>query len=253
LNKGHQHKRRLYVFWHVYFLKTNYRTSKCLDVATFSHTFHLEMSELISCVVIHTCMHAFICLILFVARSSVVSLQEIHMSKYIQSTFVLVSLIQGIQIGFYVWTLIWCIYLIASSPCCTWKLINDNTQHPKLQQRNTWWRTWAWNYINVFELLLKRDPIWIPWIRDTNTNVDCMYFDMCISWRLTTELLATQSIKHIKACMHVWITTQEINSDISKWNVCEKVATSRHLATFTELSKYLLLTELEPSTISKRH
>jgi hypothetical protein len=32
---------------------------KCLDVATFSHMFHLEMSELISCVEIHTCMHAF--------------------------------------------------------------------------------------------------------------------------------------------------------------------------------------------------
>jgi hypothetical protein len=35
---------------------------KCLDVATFSHMLHLEMSELISCVEIHTCMHAFICL-----------------------------------------------------------------------------------------------------------------------------------------------------------------------------------------------
>ena len=88
------------------------------------------MSELISCVEIHTCMHAFICLILCVARSSVVtcSLQVINMSKYIQSTFVLVPIIQGIHIGFYVWTLIWCIYLIASSLCCT--------QHPKLQQRN---------------------------------------------------------------------------------------------------------------------
>ena len=52
---------------------------KCLDVATFSHTFHLEMSELISCVKIHTCMNAFICLILCVARSSVVSLQVINM------------------------------------------------------------------------------------------------------------------------------------------------------------------------------
>jgi hypothetical protein len=30
---------------------------KCLDVATFSCIFHLEMSELISCVEIHTCMH----------------------------------------------------------------------------------------------------------------------------------------------------------------------------------------------------
>jgi hypothetical protein len=89
---------------------------KCLDVATFSHTFHLEMSELISCVKIHTCMNAFICLILCVARSSVVSLQVINMWKYIQSTFVLVPLIQGIQIGFYVWTLVGCIYLIASSP-----------------------------------------------------------------------------------------------------------------------------------------
>jgi hypothetical protein len=39
----------------------------------------LEMSELISCVEIHTCMHAFICLILCVARSSVVSLQVINM------------------------------------------------------------------------------------------------------------------------------------------------------------------------------
>ena len=90
--------------------------------------FLLEMSELISCVEIHTCMHAFICLILCVTRSSVVSLQVINMWKYIQSTFVLVPFIQGIKIGFYVWTLIWCIYLIASSPCCT--------QHPKLQQRN---------------------------------------------------------------------------------------------------------------------
>ena len=45
---------------------------KCLDVATFSHMFHLEMAELISCV-------AFICLILCVARSSVVSLQVINM------------------------------------------------------------------------------------------------------------------------------------------------------------------------------
>jgi hypothetical protein len=60
------------------------------------------------------------------------------------------------------------------------------------------------------------------------------------------------------ACMNfntgnVWISTQEINSDISKWNICEKVATSRHLTTFTELSKYLLITVLEPSTFSKRH
>jgi hypothetical protein len=53
--------------------------------------FHLEMSELISCVEIHTCMHAFICLILCVARSSVVSLQVINMWKYIQSMFVLVA------------------------------------------------------------------------------------------------------------------------------------------------------------------
>ena len=45
---------------------------KCLDVATFSYMFHLEMAELISCVEIHTCMHAFICLILCVDRSSVV-------------------------------------------------------------------------------------------------------------------------------------------------------------------------------------
>jgi hypothetical protein len=109
---------------------------KYLDEATFSHIFHLEMSELISCVEIHTCMHAFICLILCVTRSSVVSLQVINMWKYIQSTFVLVPFIQGIHIGIYVWTLIWCIYLMASSPYCTWKLINDNTQHPKLQQRN---------------------------------------------------------------------------------------------------------------------
>jgi hypothetical protein len=58
---------------------------------------------------------------------------------------------------------------------------------------------------------------------------------------LTTELLATQSIKHIKAFMHVWILTQEINSDISKWNVCEKVATSRHLTTFTERSSVVSL------------
>jgi hypothetical protein len=34
---------------------------KCLDVATFSHMFHLEMSGLIFCVEIHTCLHAFIC------------------------------------------------------------------------------------------------------------------------------------------------------------------------------------------------
>jgi hypothetical protein len=88
---------------------------------------------------------------------------------------------------------------------------------------------------------------WIPWIRGTNTNVDCIYFHMFITWRLTTELLTTQSIKHIKACMHVWISTQEINSDISKWNLCEKVDTSRHLTTFTELSKYVL----EPSTFSR--
>jgi hypothetical protein len=50
-------------------------------------------------------MHAFICLILCVASSSVVGLQVINMSKYIQSTFVLVPIIQGIHIGFYVWTL----------------------------------------------------------------------------------------------------------------------------------------------------
>jgi hypothetical protein len=30
-----------------------------------------------------------------------------------------IFLIQGIQIGFYVWTLVGCIYLIASSPCNT--------------------------------------------------------------------------------------------------------------------------------------
>jgi hypothetical protein len=89
--------------------------------------------------------------------------------------------------------------------------------------------------------------------RGANTNVDCIYFHMFITWRLTTELRATQSIKHIKACMHVWISTYEINSDISKWNICEKVVTSRHLTTFTELSKYLLITVLEPSTFSKRH
>ena len=52
---------------------------KYLVEATFSHLFHLEMSELISCVEIHTCMHAFICLILCVTRSSVVSLQVINM------------------------------------------------------------------------------------------------------------------------------------------------------------------------------
>jgi hypothetical protein len=45
-------------------------------------------------------MHAFICLILCVASSSVVGLQVINMSKYIQSTFVLVPIIQGIHIGF---------------------------------------------------------------------------------------------------------------------------------------------------------
>jgi hypothetical protein len=32
---------------------------KCLDVATFSHMFHLEMAELISCVEIHTCLYMF--------------------------------------------------------------------------------------------------------------------------------------------------------------------------------------------------
>ena len=52
---------------------------KCLDVAICSHMFHLEMSELISCVEIHTCTHAFICLILCVARISVVSRQVINM------------------------------------------------------------------------------------------------------------------------------------------------------------------------------
>ena len=84
---------------------------------------------------IHACMPLYVWYFC-VARSSVVSLQVINMWKYIQSTFVLVPFIQGIQIGFYVWTLVWCIYLKTSSPCCTWKLINDNTQHPKLQQRN---------------------------------------------------------------------------------------------------------------------
>ena len=130
---------------------------KVVDVATFSHMFHLEMSELISCVEIHTCMHAFICLILCVARSSVVSLQVINMWKCIQSTFVLVPLIQGIQIGFYAWTLVWCIDIMASSPCCTWKLINDNTQHLKLQQRNTWRGISGLELHNVFDLLWKRD------------------------------------------------------------------------------------------------
>jgi hypothetical protein len=55
-----------------------------------------------------------ICLIRCVAQGSVVSLQVINMLKYIQSTFVLVPLIQGIQIEFYAWTLVWCIYLILS-------------------------------------------------------------------------------------------------------------------------------------------
>jgi CDP-diglyceride synthetase len=118
------------------YVDNSVKVVKCLDVATFSYMFHLEMSELISCVEINTCMHAFICLILCVARSSVVSLQVINMWKYIQSTYVLVLLIQGIQIGFYAWTLVWCIDIMASSPCCTWKPINDNTQYPKLQQRN---------------------------------------------------------------------------------------------------------------------
>ena len=118
-------------------------------MATFSHIFHLKMSEIISCVEIHTCMHAFICLILCVARSSVVSLQVINMWKYIQSAFVLVPFIQGIQIGFYAWTLVGCIYLIASSPCCTWKLINDNTQHPNLQQRNNIIQLLHLNEINM--------------------------------------------------------------------------------------------------------
>jgi len=49
-----------------------------------------------------------------------------------------VPLIQGIQIGFYAWTLVWCIDLMVSSPCCTWKPINDNTQHPKLQRNSTY-------------------------------------------------------------------------------------------------------------------
>jgi len=95
------------------------------------------MSELISCVEIHIFMHAFICLTLCVARSSVVSLQVINIWKYIQSTFVLAPLIQGIQIGFYAWTLVLCTDLMASSPCCTWKPINDNTQQPKQHHHNT--------------------------------------------------------------------------------------------------------------------
>ena len=65
----------------------------------------------------------------------------------------LVALIQGIQIGCYAWTLVWFIDIMASTPCCTWKPINDNTQHPKLQQRNTWRKIAGLELHDVFEPL----------------------------------------------------------------------------------------------------
>ena len=45
------------------YVDNSVKVVKCLDVATFSYMFHLEMSELISCVEINTCMHA--CLYMF--------------------------------------------------------------------------------------------------------------------------------------------------------------------------------------------
>ena len=141
--------------------------------------FHLEMSELISCVEIHTCMHAFICLILCVARSSVVSLQVINMWTYIQSKFVLAPLIQGTQIGFYAWTLVLCTDLMASSPCCEWKPINDNTQQPKQHHRNTWWRTRAkYDRSSTYHwilFLLRSNLVFID-IAHVYKNVDCLPF-----------------------------------------------------------------------------
>jgi hypothetical protein len=98
--------------------------------------FHVQHGELAIRSIHHTCMHAFICLILCVARSFVVSLQAINMWKYIQSRFVLVPLIQGIQIGFYAWTLIWCIYLIASSPCCTTLILISKGNSIKYDRNN---------------------------------------------------------------------------------------------------------------------
>ena len=99
---------------------------------------------------VHACMLLCVWYFCVVARSSVVNLQIINMWKYRQSTFVFVPLIQGIQIGFYAWTLVWCIYLIASSPCCTWKPLKDNTQHPKLQHRNSILKINLGNDFNMF-------------------------------------------------------------------------------------------------------
>jgi len=81
-----------------------------------------------------------------------------------------IFLIQGIQIGFYVWTLVGCIYPIASSSCCTWKLINDNTQHPKLQQRNT---------IHRFKI---NTPIIYYKITMNFNNSTRMYLHYCVNW-----------------------------------------------------------------------
>jgi hypothetical protein len=153
-----------------------------------------------------------------------------------------------VTVGFYAWTLIWCIYLIASSPCCTCKLINDNTQHLKLRNKATIQITIMIDTQQQYIKLNIRGEISI--IVVYNFWV-CLYVFSHVYYLKSnyTELLATQSIKHIKACMHVWISTQEINSDISKWNICEKVATSRHLTT----GRHLINLHVQPTKKPKKH